>query len=218
MADPRLDRIPHFDPRSKSFRAVTPRLAAKPPRSYTWRVVAAPVLDQGREGACTGFALAAELAARPVEREGIDNNFAQRLYWQAQGVDRAEGRHYPEGATMLAVAKAGQRAGYFTSYKWAFGLDDLVTTLGYLGPVMLGVAWYESFYDPGADHTLRIGGPVVGGHAILARGVDVRNQRVRLRNSWSEAYGDRGDVWVPFDVLDRLLRDNGEALIPQGRA
>ncbi len=216
MSDPRLDRIPHLDERSRSFPALTAQTRSLPPRSYTWRVVTAPVLNQGKEGACVGFGWAAELAARPLEVDGVDDGFAQRLYWMAQGVDRAEGRHFEEGATILAGAKAVQRMGRTVSYRWAFGLEDVCQTLAYLGPVVLGIEWRESMYEaPGGG--LRVEGDVVGGHCILARAVSRPRQAVLLRNSWGLGWGVSGDAWISFADLDGLLRRDGEACIPQGR-
>jgi hypothetical protein len=70
--DRTLDRLVEFDERSRNFSAAV-GLETYPFRSYTW--ACDPVLDQGREGACVGFAWAHELSARPkvIER---DNAFA----------------------------------------------------------------------------------------------------------------------------------------------
>lgn len=216
MTDPRLGWEPHKDPRSRLFPAVRGADRSRKPRSYTWRITRAGVLDQGREGACVGFGWAAELAARPVEVADVDDAYALRLYWQAQGIDRAAGRHYPEGATMLAGAKAVQRAGRVEGYRWAFGLQDVLVTLGYYGPVVLGIEWREGMYEARGGQ-LRVEGDVVGGHCILARGVSVPRRAVLLRNSWGPGWGVRGDAWVGWDDLDGLLRRDGEACIPEVR-
>lgn len=214
---PVLDRVPWLDPRSRGFPAVTSEVRAKPPRSYRWGVRAAPVLDQGREGACVGFGWSAELAARPVEVSGVSDGFALSLYRDAQAVDRREGRHFPDGATVLAGAKACSQLGFIGGYRWAFGLDEVVLTLGYRGPVVLGIDWYESMYEPAGD-TITVGGRLAGGHCILARGVDVKGQRVLLRNSWGPGWGKHGDAWISMGDLDRLLRARGEACIPERRS
>jgi len=151
-----------------------------------------------------------------MEVGDVDNSFALRLYWQAQGVDRAEGRYFDEGATLLAGAKAVQRMGRIQGYRWAFGLDEVIQTLGYLGPVVLGIPWYESMYEA-PDGVVSVDGQVAGGHCILARAISLSRQAVMLRNSWGPDWGIGGDAWVTFADLDKLLRDQGEACIPQGR-
>lgn len=67
VEDPRLDRLVQFDERSRGY-GIVPLLEAQDktqPRSYTWGCDIR-TLDQGREGACVGFAWAGEAAARPV--------------------------------------------------------------------------------------------------------------------------------------------------------
>lgn len=214
---PVLDRIPWLDPRSRAFGAVTPTLAVKPLRSYRWGIRTAPVLHQRGEGACVPFGWSAEIAARPVEIAGITDAFAFAMYEDVRAIDRREGRHFPDGATVLAGAKACRERGFIGAYRWAFGVEDVCRVLGYLGPVVLGINWHESMYEPRGD-TLEVSGRVAGGHCILARGVDVKRRRVLLRNSWGADWGHHGDAWISMADLDRLLRARGEACIPERRA
>lgn len=216
MTDPRLDRVPFFDPRSRSF-PVRTLLPAKRPRSYTWRIKTAGVLDQGREGACVGFAWAAELAARPVEVTGVTNSTALNIYRHAQQIDEWPGEAY-SGTSVLAGAKVVQGQGRIGSYRWCFSLEDALLTLGYLGPLVLGINWHENMYEPDADGFIHPTGPVVGGHAILARAVNVRAGYVVLRNSWGESYGRGGDCRLSIPDLGVLLAAQGEACVPLVRS
>jgi hypothetical protein len=218
---PQLDRLVRFDERSRDY-PVRAALPPKPPRSYTWRC--RQWYDQGQEGACTAFALAHEASARPRETlRALSTSTIRGWYHDAQRIDPWPGGAYPganpfyEGSSVLAAAQVGQAAKLFTGYRWCFGLDDVLLTLGYLGPVMLGVNWYEAMLEPTAEGQVRVGGEVAGGHAILARGVDVKRRRVLLRNSWGRNWGVDGDCWVSFDDLDRLLHEDGEAMVPVGR-
>jgi hypothetical protein len=214
VADPRLDRLEEFDKRSRGY-PVRALLGTRKPRSYTWRIKTTGVLDQGREGACVGFAWAAELAARPVEVTGVDDAFALAIYHRAQQLDEWPGEAPAyHGTSVLAGAKACQEQGRISQYRWAFGLDDVLDTLGYLGPVVLGVNWHESMYRPDANGYIRPTGPIVGGHAILARAVNVRERYVTLRNSWGAGYGLGGDCRITFDDLGGLLAARGEACVP----
>jgi C1A family cysteine protease len=42
---------------------------------------------------------------------------------------------------------------------------------------------------------------VLGGHAVMAVGYDENTQRFLVRNSWSEAWGDKGYFTLPFSYL-----------------
>lgn len=219
--DGRLTRLVNFDKRSRGY-GIRETIEAKKPRSYTWRCD--KVLDQGEEGACVGASMTHELIARPAEVTGLTMKFArEKVYWEAQKIDPWPGGSYPgaspsyEGTSVLAGIKTLQRYGYISEYRWAFGLKDLIMAVGYKGPAVLGLVWYEGMFEPHSCGHLHIGGDVIGGHAILCNGVDVPGQRFRLHNSWGTRWGDRGEAWVSFDEMEELLYQNGEAVIPLGR-
>lgn len=213
--DPRLDRLPQFDDRSLDY-PVRQLVATKEPRSYTWRCN--KWLDQGREGACVGFSMGHELIARPKELLTIDNNYARnRIYKEAQKIDEWPGENY-EGTSVLAGAKIVQSLGHFKEYRWAFGIDDLILALGYTGPAVLGVNWYTGMFRTDDKGFIRVSGSVAGGHAILARSVNLRGEYAILRNSWGNDWGTNGDCKISFGDLRRLLQEDGEACIPVGRS
>lgn len=221
VADRRLGRLKQFDQRSRMFRAVA-GIENKPFRSYTWRVgrlyTAPIVLDQGSEGACVGFAWAHELAARPVCARDVNYNLGRSIYRDAQALDEWDDED-AEGTSVLAGAKAVKAMGRITGYSWAFGLDDLRRAIGYKGPAVLGLNWYDGMFEPANDGRIRPVGPLLGGHAILANGVDEKRQRVWLWNSWGPAWGRPyyGSCYLTFDDLGLLLYEQGEACIPSGR-
>lgn len=217
VEDPRLDRLVEFDEASRSYpiRALTTSTAK--PRSYTWRCH--DWFDQGREGACVGFAIGHELAARPAEvKTGLDYNVLVRdFYHEAQKIDPWPGGSYPgaspqyAGTSVLAGLKVAQKKGYFEEYRWAFGIDDLIMGLGRNGPAVLGIPWYQSMYSPDDKGFVKPTGRVAGGHAILARAVNVRTETITLRNSWGKSWGKNGDCYVTFEDMETLLNQNGEA-------
>lgn len=223
--DPRLDRLPRWDVRNEDY-LVRPLLRAmevKIPRSYTWSV---PItLDQGSEGACVGFGWTHELAARPVQVAGLTAAFArEKVYWEAQRIDPWDGGSYPgaspryEGTDVLSGAKVLQAAGYFKEYRWATTLNDLILAVGYKGPVVLGVNWYEGMFDADSDGFIHASGNLAGGHCILAYGVSVKGKYVKLWNSWGPSWGVGGACKVSFEDTERLLGEFGEACIPSSRS
>lgn len=211
-----LGRLEQFDDRSKQF-PIRPMLpTGLPPRSYNWRCCVN--LDQKREGACVGFAWAHELAARPAEIDGVVDNIGRTIYKKAQVLDEWPGENY-EGTSVLAGVKAVQTLypGAINEYRWAFGIDDVLQTLSYHGPVVLGVKWYSGMYTPDADGMIKVTGDLVGGHAILARGINVKQRKVRLHNSWGASWGKSGCAFLSFDDLALLLKRKGEACVPVHR-
>lgn len=209
---PKLDRIVHFDERSRDY-PIRTLLTADQPRSYTWGCNA--YLDQGSEGACVGFAWAHENAARPVVRPS-DTYLAQSVYFAAKRVDQWRGEDY-DGTSVLAGAKAMVDRKLLREYRWAFGLQDVLLAVSRKGPAVLGINWYEGMWNTDAAGRLKVSGRIAGGHAILAIGVSVKNQTVTLHNSWGPRWGRGGRALISWDDLDRLLREDGEACIPSLR-
>jgi hypothetical protein len=220
--DPRLTRIQQFDDRSKAFRA-TAGIETKKPRSYTWSC--STHLDQGQEGSCVGHGFAHELIARPAVVKNIDSKFAvEQVYWPAQKLDEWPGGSYPgaspryEGTSVLAGAKVVKSLGYIKEYRWAFGLDDLILAVGYKGPAVIGVNWYDGMYDTDQWGYISTWGDIQGGHCLLVKGVNVKEQYFLLHNSWGPSWGVNGDAKITFGDMHYLLQEGGEACIPVTRA
>lgn len=208
-------RRPSFDPRSRRFpiRAALPTHAT--PRSYTW--ACGVWLDQGAEGACTGFATAHEAAALPIVVPGITDATGLEVYRRARQLDEWPGEDY-EGSSVLGAVKAAVERGWYREYRWAFSEMDLRLAIGHHGPAIIGVNWYAGFMDPDTTGRVVMTGDVVGGHAICVRGFNVRTGLYRLRNSWGRAWGLFGDCFLSTTDMARLLREDGEACIPVRRS
>jgi hypothetical protein len=219
--DPRLDRLIEFDEASRQF-PIRALVARKRPRSMTWKLDIR--LDQGKEGACVGFGITHELAAAPSPVPGLTAQYArEKIYWEAQKIDGQPGGAYPgavpvyEGTSVLAGLKTAQKLGWMDSYRWAFGIDDLILGVGHNGPAVLGIPWYQGMMTPDSKGVIRPTGKLSGGHCILTRGVDVLHERFRLPNSWGRPWGIDGECFISFSDMDRLLHDDGEAAFFVGR-
>lgn len=212
--DPRLGRIKEFDEESRKYpvRALIPQAAA--PRSYSWRCLVN--LDQGQDGACVGFSMCHELAARPKEVSNVTYNAGMYVYNKAKTMDQWPGENY-EGTSVLAGAKALTADGYFKEYRWAFGLQDLIMAVGHQGPAVIGINWYDSMFYPDAKGVVKVSGNIAGGHAILVNGVNIKKQQFKLHNSWGKEWGIDGECYISFDDMNRLLQEDGEACIPVTR-
>ena len=214
VEDPRLGRVEQFDQRSRNF-PILAKSEDRPLRSYTWRC--REHFDQGVEGACVAYALGHELNARAAEVQGITDNFLrERVYWEAQRNDPWPGGSYPgaspfyEGTSVLAGIKAIQKLGLFEGYRWAFSTQEALLGIGYHGPAVIGVPWFSGMFNPDSEGYIHPTGFVAGGHAVLVRGVNVRKERVTIRNSWGQGWGINGDCYMSFSDFDKVLQMNGE--------
>lgn len=190
-----------------------------------------PILDQGREGACVGFAWTNELIAspRPDPTTNISEaqQYALNVYREAQKIDEWPGESY-SGTSVLAGAKIVKGAGHIDEYRWAFNIDDVKDTVIQHGPVIVGIPWYESMYQTRDSGLVEIGGQVVGGHALMVfgyhpamringEGWNNRHRVFKWYNSWGPSYGKRGYGYIRYEDLRDLLADWGEACVPMGR-
>lgn len=227
-----FDRVVQFDPRSRGFAAVT-LIPHNLIRSYTWKCEAWH--DQGREGACVGFAWSHELTARPAKVTTTAAD-AMKIYKEAQKIDEWPGENY-EGTSILAGVKIVRsqfknKKGnpLIGEYRWAFGIEDLVRVLGFRGPAVLGLNWYSGMLHTNRQGFISKAGYLAGGHAILAyavkivwkdkkgskewSNVDMDSSYVTLRNSWGKLWGVNGDAKITLRDLDVLLHEQGEACVP----
>lgn len=208
-----LDRVVRFDERSRAY-GIRELVDGKKRRSYTW---ACDVwLDQGQEGACTGFSVTQEAAAKPVVVAGVTNLTALEIYHRAQQIDEWPGEDY-SGSSVLAAIKAGKEKGWYAEYRWAFGEDDLALAVGYKGPAVLGVNWYTGMFTPDSAGFIHVSGELAGGHAILCNGYSITKNAYKLHNSWGKDWGINGECWISKPDMIRLLAEQGEACIPLTR-
>lgn len=242
--DPRLDRIYELDWRSLNYTVGQELLGQSAPvyrpRSFTWQLD--EYLDQGREGACVGFAFCHELAARPQEVQGVVNQFARDVYFDAQRVDQWDGGAYPgaapfyEGTSILAGAQVLQKRGYYESYHWALSAMETAQGVGYFGPAVIGVNWYTGMFNTDPNGFIHPTGRIEGGHAVLVRAVkivyksprtwkfwrertwqdvDFDRSYVTIWNSWGPDWGVKGTAKLSLTNLERLIKENGDVCFPK---
>ena len=208
----RLGRHIHFDERSRAF--PVPLLKTAKIVTRTWTRTIQP-FNQGDTGSCTGNAAVGVICTEPFRRKGrhYGQKLARSVYSIATKLDAIQGTWPPDdtGSTVLAAMKALKKLRLSKGYEWCFGLDDVLKTLSTVGPVEVGVNWYEGFDKPTKTGLVKVKGAVRGGHAFEILGVDVKTKTVIAENSWGTDYGVDGRFSFSWKDLDRLLEESGEA-------
>jgi hypothetical protein len=171
--------------------------------------------NQGDLGSCTGNGAVGVASTEPFRQKSIryTEALAKKVYSHATHDDTIVGA-WPSkdtGSTVLGAMKALKELGLSKGYHWCFSLDDVLKTLSTLGPVEVGVNWYEGFDKPDARGLVKIGGSVRGGHAFEILGVDAEKKLVWAINSWGSDWGHNGRFAFSWKDLDRLLHEQGEA-------
>lgn len=208
----RLGRHVEHDPKSLEYPAAVAETLVT-----TLHHRHARIFDQGQLGSCTGNAMAGVIGTDPIYRgqghEHANEKLAVELYEHATVIDGIPGEYPPDdtGSSGLAVAKAAQQLGFIQSYTHAFGLDHALGHLG-LAPVIIGIAWFDSFDQPGPHGLLEISpdAQIRGGHEIEVLGLDVDAQTIRGANSWGPHWGDHGHFTMRWATFDDLLAQQGD--------
>jgi Papain family cysteine protease len=178
---------------------------------------AGDVLDQGDTPQCVGYAGYGWLQAGPITNRHLSFTPTDLYHW-AQDNDEWPGSDY-DGSSTLGLMKALKDKGYVKDYVWALDAETLVAWILTTGPVVVGTNWYRDMFTPDKDHFLEPVGSIDGGHEWRIIGAD-RDQHcydgsvgaVRMVNSWGRNWGDHGRAWVSFNDLDKLIKDQGEAV------
>ncbi len=199
-------------------------LMALRPRDRLWdRIV--PIMDQGSLGACTGFAgtgalgtqpyySAAGHRALPTPASGTPEEYAVNLYADATHADAWPGEYPPQdtGSSGLAICKVLKQRGTITGYRWAISARGLLRLLQD-GPVLMGMPWYSSFFEPNGSGFIdarrwQTSG-LAGGHEVEIVGCDIDENDLSqtvltCANSWSRSWGDSGYFRLRLGTYERL--------------
>jgi hypothetical protein len=172
-------------------------------------------LDQGQEGACTGFGEENVRALTPYPQT-TSNRQAFKIYERARFLDEYPGEDY-EGSSVNGAMKAAREAGFVKGWRWAKTGPEIRHGLSYHGAGEAGTWWYEGMYETDVDGFVHPTGKKVGGHAYAIAGFNWLNGflRYRIENSWGADWGDNGGAWIwEYDLLP-LIDDFGEMAFPQ---
>lgn len=147
----------------------------------------------------------------PVSAE----HYAIDLYSEATRIDPFPGDFPPAdtGTSGLSVAKVLVSRGLMKTYLHPFGLNPLLSALQ-SQPVMAGLPWKESMFDPKPNGTLEVTGDTVGGHEVLFDAVYMEQRMIRFPNHWTPEWGNEGFGFLTFDQVSELLAEDGDLVTP----
>lgn len=177
--------------------------------------------DQGQTPKCVAFSWAHWLAegskTQPLSRKyhkstGGEPFNTDNLYNWAQQVDEWEGTNY-DGTSVRAGARVLKNYNFIESYHWASSIDDITNTLLHLGPVVVGTNWYYDMFYPNQEGIISVNGQLMGGHAYLLDGINIKKGLIRIKNSWGKSWGHRGFAYITIADMEKLLGWEGEACI-----
>jgi hypothetical protein len=221
-----LGRRKQHDPRSIHYSiAPWPRWAVK---AVDW-TRRAPIFDQGDLGSCTGNAAAGLVGTDAVGYTGqtsveisshaltVDETLAVQVYSLATQLDEYPGTYPPDdtGSSGLGAAKALQQLGLASAYFHAFSLEALNTALQ-RGPVMIGVDWYNSMFEPDKNGVIPVNrrSGVAGGHEFVVSAYVPNSGLYRMDNSWGGSWGIGGSAYFRTADLQALLSADGDVTQP----
>lgn len=188
--------------------------------------------DQGREGACVGFGSSWMMSI--LNRRFYD---ARWLWDRAKECDEWEFTNPGDnnGTSVRAAMDVLRKVGHCRVFRhkthppalvegilvnrWATTVDQIRTCIASGIPVAIGVNWYRNFDQPvQKGRSFWIGeydlGFVRGGHAVCIYRASDRLQAVGIVNNWGTLYPL---VLMPYETLQRLLDENGEATMVTDR-
>ena len=193
--------------------------------------------DQGQEGACVGFGSSAMMGVtntRQARLAGSSQTYRYAPFWlyrESQLVDEWGDTPPAEGTSVRASCDILRTRGHrrvrygvtqpeeavhgIAANRWATTVDEMRAAIYGDCAVSIGVNWYSNFDAPVTVYSeLWIGksslGRVRGGHCVCIYRMSDRRQAFRLMNSWGKQYPP---VWIPYDVMQRLLDEQGEAAV-----
>ena len=213
------------------------RFAPRPPSTKRRKYRAYWQGDQGYTSECTIFTLLHWFDMGPISHPRSRGKFkgfpkplysTRELYCRAQTLDpwpggcRTGGGNDYDGTSSLAAMKLGQELGIIQDYSWEYeNLENVIRALLCVGPVMIGVNWYEGMElpSPGGrvkynEHTavMTATGNIIGGHQTLIDEIDLnrKGREFGIFNSWGPEWGVNGRAYVSLETMEFLLKNEGD--------
>lgn len=188
--------------------------------------------DQGSTPRCTDFGTCTMMSAVELANEGqrirFKPGYGYRWAVNHDGIPEPQ-----EGTTSRAILDYARKLGMIpvrredyprrkvASFRWCRDLGELRAALYHVGPVPIGINWYEGFSDPNPNGEMVRRGRQVGGHYIVLDKLDDARGIAWATNTWGLSWPERGlpadtagRAFFTLETLDRVVfSEGGEAAI-----
>ena len=170
-------------------------------------------LDQGKEGACTGFALAHCLGIGG-KYWPLNDQHAFTFYQWAKLFDQWAGEDY-EGSSVQGACEGAKDHGIIDGYWWIETPAEFEAAVSRYGALDLGTWWKSGMWTPDSKGLIHNTGSREGGHSYSVGGIDYVRRLARIDNSWGKnKWGYEGSAWMDLDELYTLLfEERGECAL-----
>jgi hypothetical protein len=216
-----FDRVEHWDARNNDYPLQLlheETVAEKPLVNKYWTINT--TLDQGNTPGCTGNGGTHAMLATPRPQRGLDEVWATDLYHENRYCDEWPGENY-DGSSVTGCMNALTKWARISRFVWAKTAREAAVAVGYNGPVVIGVNWYQRMMDTDAGGFVHAQGKAVGGHCVCLVGYHLAGSKwhgqtlaqdaFELKNSWSADWGVAGNALLLPADLDRLFGEGGDA-------
>jgi hypothetical protein len=164
--------------------------------------------DQGDTAHCVGFAGENWQLAAPIMDDIRVILGGHDMYAECK---RFDSMPMIDGTTTNALMKALRELEMVKKWGWGYDAETVRTWVLVRGTVFIGVPWTEGMMTPDTEGYITPIGRPMGGHEVLIVGYVAPKKSFRIKNSWGEAWGERGLAWMLESNLDYLLQHGGEA-------
>ncbi len=213
------------------YSAVAPRTASRVEKILTLPYKL-DKYNQGSEGACVGYAatwMMSILNHRYYDANWLWNMAKKVDIWPDTNPGDNEGTTVRAAMDILRglghmrivnkKQKGPSKADGILENRWAKNVDEVRTAIQKKNPVTIGVDWYTNFDAPvqkGKEWWIGEGslGRIRAGHAVCVYGASDKRDAVKIVNNWGLTYPC---VWLHYEILEKLLKDDGEVAIVTDR-
>lgn len=163
----------------------------------TWKIK--QPWDQGTNNSCVGYAcnMLLECDPKPVKTAPDP----EKIFAEARLIDNSPNK---TGVSIKSGLKALQKMGYVKSYYYADKIDEILIAVLNMGPVVVGIDFYYGMQN--CSGILASSGGVMGQHAMVVYGVDLKKNHFLAINSWGTEWGRLGTCTIDMDTMNKIFK------------